>query len=190
MIICCDMDCVLNNLMDKTIEIYNAQSGKNIQMSDLTSYNFYDCLPKEDADGIMKLFKNKSMWDSLTPIQGSRDGLKKLLDLNHKVYIVTATAVENWPWKIAWFKKYFPFFNTDNIIRMNDKSLFRCQIMIDDCYDNLVENKLCHKVCFDYPWNRDEAKDWVHGTYRCKNWSEIINAVNNIQDEVNEWIGK
>lgn len=190
MIIAVDWDCVLNNLMDKVIEIYNAQSGKNIQMSDLASYNFYDCLAKEDADGIMKLFKNKTMWDALTPIQGSREGLQKLLDANHKVYVVTATATENWSWKISWFKKYFPFFNTDNIIRMKDKSLFKCQIMIDDCYDNLVGNKLCHKICLDYPWNRDDVKDWVHGTYRCKNWSEIVASVNKIQDEVNEWIGK
>lgn len=190
MIICVDWDCVLNNLMDKTLEIYNAQSGKNIQMSDLTSYNFYDCLSKEDADGIMKLFKNKMMWDALTPIEDSRDGLQKLLNAGHKVYIVTATATENWTWKISWFKKYFPFFNIDNVIRMMDKSLFKCDIMIEDCYDQLVKNKLCHKVCLDYPWNRDENKDWVHGTHRCKNWSEIVDAVNKIQDEVNEWIGK
>ena len=190
MIIAVDWDCVLNNLMDKVLEIYNAQSGKNIQMSDLTEYNFYDCLPKEDADGMTKLFKNKTMWDSLTPIQGAKDGLQKLLDNGHKVYIVTATATENWPWKISWFKKYFPFFNTDNIVLLKDKSLFKCDIMVDDSYDNLIKNKLCHKICLDYPWNRCEEKDWVYGTYRCKDWKEIVEAVNKIQDEVNEWTGK
>lgn len=187
MIICVDWDCVLNNLMDKTLEIYNAQSGKNIQMSDLTSYNFYDCLDKEDADGIMRLFKNKTMWDALTPVQGSKDGLRKLLDAGHRVYVVTATATENWPWKISWFKKHFPFFNVDNIVRMIDKSLFKCDIMIEDNYDQLVKNKLCHKIIFNYPWNADEDKDWVHGTYRCNNWGEIVDAVNKIKEEVETW---
>lgn len=190
MIICVDWDCVLNNLMDKVLEIYNAQSGKNIQMSELISYNFYDCLPKEDADGIVRLFKNKAMWDSLTPIQGSRDGLQKLLDEGHKLYVVTATATENWPWKISWFKKHFPFFNIDNVIRMMDKSLFKCDVMIEDCYDQLIKNKLCHKVILDYPWNHDEPKDWVHSTYRCKNWTEIVAAINKIKDEVKEWTEK
>lgn len=190
MIICIDWDCVLNNLIEKSLEIYNAQSGKNIQMSDLTSYNLYDCLNKEDANGITKLFKNKTMWDSLTPIDGSRDGLQKMIDTGHRVYIVTATAPENFAWKISWLKKYFPFFNTDNVVRMNDKSLFKCDIMIEDCYEQLIKNKLCYKIVLDYPWNRDEAKDWVHGTYRCKNWIEIVDAVNKIQNEVNEWIGK
>lgn len=190
MIICLDWDCVLNNLMDKTLEIYNTQSGKNIQMSDLISYNFYDCLDKDDADDIVKLFKNKAMWDSLSPVEGSRKGLQKLLDDGHRVYIVTATATENWTWKISWFKKYFPFFNIDNVVRMNDKSLFKCDIMIEDCYEQLIKNKMCHKIILDYPWNRDESKDWVHGTYRCENWVEIVEAVNKIQDEVAEWIEK
>ncbi len=187
MIIACDMDCVLNNLMDKTLEIYNAQSGKNIQMSDLTSYNFYDCLDKKDADGITKLFKNKLLWDSLTPTDGSREGLQKLIDAGHRVYIVTATATENWPWKISWLKKYFPFFNTNNVVRMNDKSLFKCDVMIEDSYEQLIKNKLCKKICLDYPWNNDEHKDWVHDTHRCKNWTDILEAVNKIEKEIKEY---
>ena len=190
MIIACDMDSVINNLTEKMLELYNAQSGKNIQMSELTAYNFYDCLSKEDADGLIKSFKNKALWDSLSPIKDSRAGLQKLIDAGHKVYIVTATAPDNFAWKCTWMRKYFPFFQIDNIIRMQDKSLFKCDIMIDDCYDNLIKNKLCHKIVLDYPWNRDEAKDWVHGTYRCKNWIEIVDAVNKIQDEVNEWTEK
>ena len=58
MIIACDMDSVLNNLTEKMLEVYNSQSGKNIQIEDLTAYNFYDCLSKEDADGLIKSFKN------------------------------------------------------------------------------------------------------------------------------------
>ena len=190
MIIAVDFDNILNNLTEKVLEIYNAQSSKSIQMADLTSYNFYDCLPKEDADGIVKLFKNKTMWDALSPIDGSRKGLQKLIDDGHRVYIVTATATENWPWKISWLKKYFPFFNTENVVRLMDKSLFKCDIMIEDSYEQLIKNKLCHKIILDYPWNRCEEKDWVHGTYRCKNWKEIVDAVNKIKDEVNEWTGK
>ena len=62
MICAIDFDNVLNNLAEKTLEIYNKQSGKDIKMTDITAYDFYDCLPKADADGIVKLFKNKSIW--------------------------------------------------------------------------------------------------------------------------------
>lgn len=190
MIIACDMDNVLNNLTEKMLDIYNEHNDKNIRMEDLTAYNFYDCLSKTDADCLIKSFKNKALWDSLSPIEGSRAGLQKLIDAGHKVFIVTATAPDNFAWKCTWMRKYFPFFPTDNIVRMQDKSLFKCDIMVDDHYDNLIKNKLCHKVILDYCWNKDEAKDWVHGTYRCANWTQIIDAVNKIQEEINEWIGK
>ena len=186
MIIAIDMDCVLNNLMDKTLEIYNAQNGKNIQMSDLTSYNFYDCLNKKDADGVIKLFKNKSLWDSLTPIKGAKEGLQKLINAGHRIYIVTATAPENWLWKITWLKKYFSFFNTENVISMVDKSLFKCDVLIEDCLEQLIKHKSCHRVCLDYPWNRD-TDDFIYDIHRCKNWDEILEAVNEIEKERLEW---
>ena len=61
MIISIDLDCVINNLIDKTLELYNKQNNKNIQLSDITSYDFYECLEKTDAEGLVKLFKNKSL---------------------------------------------------------------------------------------------------------------------------------
>ena len=78
MIIVCDIDNIVNNLAEKTIEVYNSRSKKNIKISDIVSYNFYDCLSKEDADGIVSLFKEKSLWESLKPLEGSQNGLKKL----------------------------------------------------------------------------------------------------------------
>ena len=188
MIIAVDYDNILNNLTEKTLEIHNAQSGKKIQLSDITSYNFYDCLDKEDADGIIKLFKSKTLWDSLTPIDGAREGLRKLVEAGHRVYIVTATAPENFNWKIQFLKKYFPFFNTDNVIRMMDKSLLKCNVLIEDCFDQLIKNKLCYRVCLDYSWNRNESKDFVYDIRRCKNWNDILEAINQIEKENEEWL--
>ena len=185
MIIACDWDNIINNLTEKIIEIYNAQSGKNIQMSELTSYNFYDCVAKEDADGIVKLFKNKAMWDSLVPIEGSREGLQKLIEAGHRVYMVTATASENFNWKIQFLKKHFPFFNTDNVIRMMDKSLMKCDVLIEDCAEQLIKHKLCYRVCLDYPWNRN-IKDFTYSVYRCKNWHDILETINKIEKETNK----
>lgn len=186
MIIAVDCDQVLNNLIEKTLEFYNTHNNKNIKISELTSYNLYDCLKKEDADGIIKLFKNKALWDSLTPVEGAKEGLKKLIDNGHKVRIVTATAPENFVWKMSWFKKHFPFFNTDNVIRMMDKSLLKCDILIDDCLDQLLGHKMCHRVCLDYPWNRN-ITDFIYDIRRCKNWNEILEIVNQIEKEIKEY---
>ena len=86
-----DIDGCINDLVDKTLAMYNAETNKNIQVSDIVSYNFYDCLPKEDAEGICKLFKRKELWNSLSPAHNSQVGLKTLIDRGHKVYLATAT---------------------------------------------------------------------------------------------------
>lgn len=182
MIICVDFDNVLNNLTEKTIELYNSNSDKNIQMSDLTSYDFYSCVNKDDADKMVKLFKNKALWDSLTPIAGAREGLQKLIDAGHKVYIATATAPENFMWKINWLKKYFSFFNIENVIRIMDKSLLKCDVLIEDSVEQLIKNKLCERICLDYPWNRN-VSDFVYGIHRCQNWSEILDEINKISED-------
>ena len=71
MIIVCDIDCVLNNLCEKMLEIYNARSGKNIQVSDITSYDFKECLPKDDADDLYSLFKEKVRYVLAASAQGA-----------------------------------------------------------------------------------------------------------------------
>lgn len=189
MIIVVDFDNVLNNLTEGAIELHNSNSGKNIQVSNITSYNFYDCLDKEDADKIVKSFKNKSLWDSLMPIDGAREGLQKLLDEGHKVYIATATAPENFQWKLSWLKRWFPFFNPDNVIRIMDKSLLKCDILIEDNLEQLIKHKLCNRVILDYPWNRN-VDDFVYDINRCTNWSEILDEINKIEEEIKNWKSK
>ena len=186
MIICVDIDGILNNLAERTIEVYNSHSNKHIQLSDITSYNFYDCLPKEDADGIIDLFKDKSLWDSLKPLEGSQSGLKQLIKRGHKVYLATATDPINFEWKIAWLKQYFPFIPEDNVIRIMDKSLLRSDVIIDDCLDNLI-NSFAERVTLNYPWNQNELKDYAYGIRRAYNWSDIVNIINNIERDLKLW---
>lgn len=186
MIIALDLDNCLNDLTEKTLEFYNSQNDQKIQMSDLTSYSFDDCLNKKDAEGIMRLFKNKVLWDSLKPIAGAREGLQKLLDAGHRVYIVTATAPENFAWKVQWLKKWFPFFNSDNVWRIMDKSLLKCDILIEDSLEQLIKHKLCHRICLDYPWNRS-VDDFVYDIKRCKTWNEILEMITTIKEEMEKY---
>ena len=183
MIIVCDIDNILNNLAEKVIEVYNSYSKKKIQISDITSYNFYDCLPKDDADGIISLFKEKSLWDSLKPLEGSQNGLKQLIKKGHNVYLATATDPINFEWKVLWIKQYFPFISEDNVIRIMDKSLLRTDVLIDGCLDNLIGSS-AERVCLDYTWNHNELKDYAYGIRRAYNWKDIVNIINDINKEM------
>lgn len=186
MIITFDIDGVLNDLVPKTLALYNARNDKDIKMSDITAYNFYDCLSKEDADGIVALFKEKELWDTLQPLPGSQDGIKKLIKKGHQIFLATATDPINFCWKCDFIKRYFPFIPTDNIIRIMDKSMLRTDVLVDDCLDNLV-NSFVSRVCLDYPWNRSTSKDYAYDIRRAYTWKDIVNNIDNIEREIKEW---
>jgi 5'(3')-deoxyribonucleotidase len=186
MIIAVDIDNVLNDLAEKTINLYNEISGNNIQMSDITTYDFNECVPPEDADAIVELFKKQELWDSLMPLTDSQAGLKTLVNMGHEIYLATATHPENFMWKVEWIKKYYPFINTDNIIRIINKGLLKCDVMIDDCLDNLISN-MCNRICLDYPWNRQADKEFAYDIVRVYNWKDIVNIINKLERKEKEW---
>ena len=52
---------------------------------------------------------------------------------------------------------------------------------IDDGLFNLVESKY-HKICLDYPWNRD-VNDKDEGIVRCFNWGDIFKEIKRFDKE-------
>lgn len=186
MIIMCDIDNVLNDLTTKAIAIYNSRTGKNIKIADITTYNFSECLTQEDADGIVSLFKEKELWDSLSPIKDSKWGIETLINLGHRVIFATATHECNFEWKCQWMKVHFPMINTEDIIRISDKSLIKADIMIDDCLEQLI-NSYCERICLDYPYNRNDGKDFVYDIKRAYSWTDIIRFVEDIERADREW---
>lgn len=186
MIIVCDIDNVLNDLIYKTLTLYNSRFNANITIENITAYNFYDCLPQEDASNIIDLFKEKELWDSLKPLPGAQEGLKKIIKQGHQVYLATATDPVNFNWKCDFINRYFPFISTDNIIRIMDKSLLKTDVMIDDHLNNLTSN-ICERICLNYPWNYSTSKDYAYDIKRANSWNDIVNIINKIKKEMEKW---
>lgn len=186
MIICVDQDQILNDLIPKTLALYNSRTSKNIQVSDITAYNFYDCLPQEDAEGIIELFNDKELWDSLEPLLDAHWGIKTLINMGHDIYVATATHEVNFEWKCQWLHDKFPMIHPEHIIRIYDKSLLRCDVLIEDNLDNLTKS-YCERICLDYPYNRNQSKDEIYDVYRASNWRDIIKYINNIERKMKEW---
>jgi len=189
MIIVCDIDGVLNDLVNKTLTLYNKRHNKHINIDDIIAYKFSDCLSPEDADGICELFKEKELWDSLEPLPYSQKGLKVLIDKGHEIYLATATHPVNFPWKVEWIKYHFPFINSDNILCIKNKGLLTCDVMIDDCLDNLIGN-ICERVVVDAPWNRSTSKDFSYDIHRATNWHDVINIIDDIERKNREWVNQ
>lgn len=187
MILCIDVDNLINDLTEKALIMYNSENNKNIQISDLTTYNFYDCLSKEDAEGLINLFQRKELWDSLEPLHDSQWGIKTLINQNHEMYLSTSTHHLNFSWKVDWIQRYFPFINTENIICIHNKGLLKCDVMVDDNLSNLTSN-ICERIVLDFPWNRSTSKDYAYNIYRCYNWLDIVDTINKIERKYKEWM--
>lgn len=185
MIICISIDNVLNNLVTKALELYNKQFEKNITIDDVTSYDLYNCLAYDDAEGVLKILKSKALWDSLTPIVGAKDTLQKLIESGHRVYINTDAQSKIFDWSVQFIKRHFSFFSVDDVIRIGNKSLLKCDILIDDSLDHLIKHKYCYRVCINHPWNQqDDLRDIIYDIRRCDNWSEVIDKINIIEEEI------
>ena len=177
-----DIDDTINNLMKKTLEMYNQTYKTSYTMDDCTNYDFNQCFSHEVADRFKELFARKELWDSLSPVKNSQWALKKFVENGYDVYLTTATDPVNFAWKVDWVKRHFPFIPESNIIRINNKGLLKVDVLIDDFADQLISNIHCHRICVDKPWNK-HVWDEVYGIYRRDSWSEIYEVVNKIYEE-------
>lgn len=181
MIIICDVDGVLNNLMEATIDIYNKTYAAHYTLQDITTYNLENCLDRNIAKQMKDIFKSASVWDHVKPIKGAQDGIEKLIREGHQVYLVTNHAPDTYKEKVEWIKRFFPFVDASRIVCMQDKWLLRADIMIEDCMQTLLAKPYYHRILMSHPWNhQSNFRDCCHDIHRCKNWDSIINVINKI----------
>ena len=182
MVIVCDVDGVLNNLMDVVLEIYNKQHNTLYTTSGITTYNLENCFALEVAKEMKEIFNDAEIWYKTKPLKWAQDGLRKLINDGHRVYLATDNNPHTYGEKVAWIRHYFPFIEESKIICIKDKWLLTCDVMIEDCIENLLVKPYYHRILMDHPWNRSsQDKDWAYDIYRCSNWNQIVDAVNQIQ---------
>ena len=183
MIIVCDVDGVLNNLMEATLNIYNEAHVTNYTLDDIKTYNLENCLDKTTAKQMKDIFNRPSIWNQVKPIEGAQEGLQKLIREGHQVYLATNHNPNTYKEKVAWIKRFFPFVEPSKIMCIQDKWLLRADIMIEDCMQTLIAKPHYHRIIMDQPWNQpSKYGDWVYDIYRCKNWNDILSTVNKITE--------
>ena len=180
-----DFDSTLFPTVEKVIEIYNKKNNTSIDLSQITTYSLYDCLPADVADELISLFVDKTTYNSLQPYKGSIKAVQSLVGRGHEIIIATATDVKNLEYKEKLLQRYFPFIPKENLIRIHNKNLLNVDVLIEDKLDNLTQT-LAEPICFNQPWNIDKDMDYVYGIYRINNWGEINNIIQSIERKEKE----
>ena len=180
--ICCDIDGVLNNLMEVAIDIFNQKYNKTYTVNDITAYNLEDCFEPEEANQMKQIFEDPTIWHKVKPVEGAQNGLRKLIQGGYQVYLVTNNSPYTYGAKFDWIRRYYPFVESSKIICMKDKWYFNCDLMLEDCLETLIAKPYYDRVLMDKPWNQS-TKDYVYGIHRCSSWDEIVDVVNKLNEE-------
>lgn len=183
MILLIDMDNVLCGLQEYAIDVYNSKYGTNYAIDDFREYDIASVLDFEGSSNMRDIYADPEIYNHIAPLKGSVNGVQKLVNSGHQVYIVTDAVPSTFESKVQWLKRYFPFINDGHIVSMKHKWLFKCDVMIEDNMENLISGHHYERVCIDYPWN-NKMHDEVYGIYRCYSWNDVVSAVNKINGEL------
>lgn len=181
MIIAVDIDNVLCNLQEVVIETFNERYRTEYTVDDFTEYDVENVLPVEHAVLMKSIYAEPEIYDKVKPIIGAKDGLRKLVDAGHSVYLVSDIIPSTYAYKVKFINHYFSFIDKEHIVSMSHKWLFKCDIMIEDNLHNLLAGHHYHRICLDAPWNQN-VNDWARDIFRCTNWKDIVAMVEDINE--------
>ena len=155
-----DLDDVLWDMNTCWLDCYNLYNTTNEHFTkdQVINWDIERCLKPENPQLFWALLSSKGMWASIDRyIYESTRTLLEQLATNPYIdlYIATASHPENLKYKLAAFKRNFPFVNWKKIIVCQDKTLLDMDIWVDD-KPELVE-KVCkagkNAILVQQPWN-------------------------------------
>ncbi len=174
-IILCDMDGVLADLEKRFLEIWRERYSTKqfIPLEKRRGFYIEEQYPKEESDRILEILREKNLYVSLEPVEGSLNALKEM-ERNNLVYICTSPFTAN-PFclqeKYEWIRKNLGKEWLKRLVMTSDKTLVRGDKLIDDKPEvtGLLTPSWEH-IIFDQPYNRHiQNKKRINWN----NWEEI-----------------
>lgn len=177
----CDFDDVLINFCEVWVSLINEQNNTNVRVDDIKSWNISEAFPSLTKEQVYKPLYETEIWCRVSPLPGAVDGLQKLINDGHQVYIATSSHYKTIADKVdRVLLRYFPFFNLDNLIVIKHKQLLSGDVLIDDGIHNLVGGKY-KGILKSAPHNLScKLEDNI---FRANDWNEIYQLVGEIARE-------
>ena len=174
-----DMDDTLENLCEKWIEYLNHRHGTNVSYEDVRDWDMSKAFPTIDRDLVRAPLSDKALWDSLTPLPGAVENVRRLLSDGHKVVIVTASHPDTIEAKLnCVLFKYFPFFTLNDVIITSQKQLVRGDVLVDDAPHNLCGGTyqgILMSANHNLGFNAER-----HGLIRAMDWDDAYRIISQI----------
>lgn len=188
MVVGIDLDNIVVNTTETVLNYLAERGAPKRTLEDIKDYWLEKSFPPEYALLVKEAFESKYMWKQIQLIDGAYEYIKKIYEDGHEIWFVTSSLPENLDKKIKHLTRNLDFFPEGYIwrhtINIHKKQLLKLDVLIDDCYDNLVGPKDYWSICYRYPWNdKDYRKDnWINIDFErviyTNNWEEIYRLIN------------
>lgn len=156
-----DLDSTITDTLPAWLTVITAKTGVKVTVDDITEWNMCKCGPLTQLtpDQIFDVLHDPAFLQTILPIEGALENLKKLHDFGHEIKVVTARQHPNTVVAaMDWVKTFMPWFDPQkNLIFAYDKHIIKADVMIDDKGQTLEEYKvnwpkaLCLGI--QYPYN-------------------------------------
>lgn len=164
------------------LNLINKYLKTDYKIEDFKDYFLEEILiSKEEKEKYFDYFFNQNVYKHSYLIENAKEVLMKL-NKEYDLYICTAyfhpDRIEKSGLhcmnKYEWLVNNLPFIDASHFVFINDKTMFKCDIKIDDRINNL-EGDAPLKLLFDAWHNRDISDEDLKekGIIRVKNWLEI-----------------
>lgn len=177
MIIGLDFDDTINSMLDTWVAWLNRKHGTTVQVSDITDWELIKQFPNLTIEELFEPVDTPEFWDEVTIKPGAPEIIERLIQDGHKVYIVTSSHYKTLSYKLKrCLFAHLPFLTKEQVIITYDKSLIRCDLLLDDAEHNLI-NFSGIKVFFDAPHNRKS----VVADFRVDSWKDFYELINELK---------
>jgi 5'(3')-deoxyribonucleotidase len=175
MIIGIDVDETVLALIPSWLKKYNFDFGDDLRPNEITDWDLSQFVTKECGQSIFDYIKTPDVFKKAKPIYGAIHAISYLKSLEHRIIFITVNNpdnVKNW-----WLKNYGFMENDNDLVISLDKSLIKCDFLVDDHIDNLL-NIDGIGILFTQPHNKNI--DWYP---RANSWEEVISIIEGWSDK-------
>ena len=171
--ICVDMDDTIENLLDTWVAWLNDKYNLDVTVDDCKSWQLSHVYPSLTDEQIFEPLSIESFWSQVKPKSDAQYYINKLIEDGQEIYICTASHYDTVAYKMrAIIEKHFPAIDWKHIIVAHNKSMIKCDVIVDDGPHNLLLSD-GHKILYDAVHNKSFNAE-AHKIKRCNNWEQIF----------------
>lgn len=176
MIILCDMDDVLEQLVKRWTYVLNKQYGTNVSESEIVDWEIAKFFPSLTKEQVFAPLSEPEFWLGIEPMPHAQRVVKRLLDEGHTFRVVTSSRYDTVAPKMKLLLTLYPYLSWKDVIIAHDKKLISGDVLIDDGTHNLIDFP-AQRILFDRPHNHN-FNEKNYDMIRAHDWYDVYNIIN------------